>query len=65
MLPLYKEAEQIRNDVLTKDEEIQTLKTELSRAKTSQSNGGSAGGAGGESAYWKGKYENLLASVGN
>lgn len=65
MLPLYKEAEQIRDAALKRDEEIETLKTELSKAKTLQSNGGGAGGAAGESAYWKGKYENLLASVGN
>jgi chromosome segregation ATPase len=62
MLPMYKQAEQLRTDVDQKDHEIKTLKVQLSAVKTSQSNGV---GAGGDATYWKKKYDGLLASVGN
>lgn len=48
-------------DALEKDDEIKTLKEELSDAKNAQSNGV---GASGDTAYWKNKYESLLATVG-
>ncbi|KAH9866023.1 hypothetical protein J1614_008587 [Plenodomus biglobosus] len=61
MLPLYKQAEQYHEDLLTKDDTIKDLKNQLSAAKASLSDGVSAGG---DSDYWKGKYEALLATVG-
>ncbi|KAH7068263.1 hypothetical protein BKA63DRAFT_581705 [Paraphoma chrysanthemicola] len=61
MLPTFKQAEQYRQDAISKDDRIKTLKVELSVAKTSQSNGL---GLGGDAKYWKGKYDDLLSKVG-
>lgn len=62
MLPTYKQAEQLRQVAEQQNEQIKNLKAELSDAKASQSNGV---GAGGDAAYWKDKYDNLLASIGS
>ncbi|KAH7092214.1 hypothetical protein FB567DRAFT_233977 [Paraphoma chrysanthemicola] len=61
MLPTFKQAEQYRQDAITKDDQIKALKLELSVAKSSQSNGL---GLGGDAKYWKGKYDDLLSKVG-
>lgn len=57
MLPLYKLADQCQKESLSKDGTIKDLKDQLSAAKASQYNGGDTG-------YWKGKYESLLATIG-
>jgi len=41
--------------------QITDLKHQLVTAKASQING--VGAAGGDSAYWKAKYDNLLANI--
>lgn len=61
MLPMYKQADQYRKDCLDKDSLIKELEDRLSTAKSSQPNGMSIGG---DVAYWKNKYESLLATVG-
>jgi hypothetical protein len=64
MLPTYKQADQYRKDALEKENTIKELKLELTAAKAEQTNGvGSDGGDDG--AYWKNKYEGLLADVSN
>lgn len=62
MLPTYKRAEQFRQTAEQQTEAIKGLQAELSEAKVAQSNGV---GAGGDAAYWKAKYDNLLASISN
>ena len=62
MIPTYKQAEQYRQTAEHQTEQIKGLQAELSEAKAAQSNGV---GAGGDAAYWKDKYDNLLASIGN
>lgn len=61
ILPKSKAAERYRQDAHDKDMQITDFKHQLATAKASQTNG--VGTAGGDSAYWKGKYENLLASI--
>lgn len=61
MLPTYKDANKYKQDAHDKEIQITQLKQQLATAKVSQSNGVSA--AGGDSAYWKQKYENLLTSL--
>jgi hypothetical protein len=62
MLPTYKEAEKHRQEARDKESQITDLKHQLAAAKASQSNG--VGTAGGDSAYWKQKYETLLSTIG-
>ncbi|KAJ4308783.1 hypothetical protein N0V94_009207 [Neodidymelliopsis sp. IMI 364377] len=61
MLPTYKQAEKHRQDAREKESEINNLKLQLAAAKVSQSNG--VASAGGDTAYWKQKYETLLSNV--
>lgn len=61
MLPKCKAAEKQKQDMHDKDLQITDLKHQLATVKASQTNG--VGAAGCDSAYWKGKYENLLASI--
>jgi hypothetical protein len=61
MLPAYKKSEQLRQAVADKEGEITNLKLQLTDAKNSQSN---AVGTGGDAAYWKNKYDGLLANIG-
>lgn len=60
MLPTFQEAEKLRKSALEKDEQIQALMLELSSAKTAPKTNGIATG---DAAYWKGKYEKLMASI--
>ncbi|KAF2867693.1 hypothetical protein BDV95DRAFT_502337 [Massariosphaeria phaeospora] len=60
MLPTWKQADKYRQDSLDKDNEIAELKAKLTVGV--RSNGVSKGG---DAAYWKNKYESLLANVGN
>ncbi|KAJ8110561.1 hypothetical protein OPT61_g6628 [Boeremia exigua] len=62
ILPKYKEAEKYRKESQEKEMEIIALKQMLDSAKASQPNGVGAA-AGGDSAYWKQKYETLLSSL--
>lgn len=62
MLPSYKEAEKYKQDAHDKELQITDLKHQLAAAKISLSNG--VGAAGGDSAYWKQKYETLLTNIG-
>ncbi len=59
---MYKEAEKYRQQAQEKETQITTLKQELASAKSAQPNGTGAA-ADGDSAYWKQKYETLLANV--
>jgi len=61
MLPTYKDAEKHRQDARDKESQISDLKFQLAAAKASQSNG--VGAAGGDTAYWKQKYETLLSTI--
>jgi hypothetical protein len=61
MLPTYKQADQYRKDAAEKEDAIKDLKLELKAAKAVQSNG--VGAAGGDTSYWKNKYETLLAAI--
>ncbi|KAF1927664.1 uncharacterized protein M421DRAFT_421507 [Didymella exigua CBS 183.55] len=61
MLPTYREAEKYKQDAHDKEMQITDLKHQLAAANISQSNG--VGAAGGDSAYWKQKYENLLTGI--
>jgi hypothetical protein len=63
MVPTFKQAEQHRLAVIGKEEQIKALKLELSSAKTAPKTNGVA--PGGDAAYWKAKYEKLMASVSN
>ncbi|USP78185.1 hypothetical protein yc1106_05459 [Curvularia clavata] len=54
ILPLSKQAEQFREDLVQKEEAIKDLQEKLALAKGSQS--------GDEAHYWRTKYENLLES---
>jgi hypothetical protein len=58
MMPVCKEAEQLRKDALTKDDLVKRLEAEIAEIKNT-----SKATSTGDSAYWKEKYENLLASV--
>lgn len=60
ILPTFQEAEKLRKLVIQKDEQIQALMLELSSAKTAPKTNGVATG---DVAYWKGKYEKLMASI--
>ena len=62
MLPTYREAERYRQEARDKEALITDLKHELAAVKAPRSNG--VGAAGGDSAYWKQKYETLLSTVG-
>lgn len=62
MLPKYEKADEYRLDAMSKAQEIVNLKHELATAKTSQSKGS---GSGADAAYWRSKYDNLLANYGN
>lgn len=62
MLPTYKQADQFRQTAEQRTEQIKDLEAKLAEAKAAHSNGV---GADGDAAYWKGKYDNLLASIGN
>jgi hypothetical protein len=62
MLPTYKQADQFRQTAEQQAAQIKGLEAKLAEAKAAQSTGV---GAGGDAAYWKGKYDNLLASIGN
>lgn len=55
ILPLSKQAEQFREDLVLKEEVIKDLQGKLALAKDSQS--------GGEVRYWRTKYEALLESI--
>lgn len=57
-----RELEKRLEDAAEKDMQIADLKQQLADAKISKSNGVSAT-AGGDSAYWKQKYETLLANL--
>ncbi|KAF3047038.1 hypothetical protein E8E12_010685 [Didymella heteroderae] len=61
MLSTHKAAEKCKQDAHDKEMQIIDLKHQLAAAKASQSNG--VGAAGGDTAYWKQKYENLLTSI--
>jgi hypothetical protein len=61
MLPTYKQAEKFRFAATDAESQIETLQQELATAKASQSNGVSSGG---DAAYWKAKYDGLLANIG-
>jgi hypothetical protein len=61
MLPTYKEAEKHRSACIEKDKEIATLKSDLFTTKTQTSQSNSVGG---DTAYWKDRYESLLATIG-
>lgn len=61
MLPTYREAEKYRSACVEKDKEIAILKNDLSTAKTKS---GQSNGIGGDAAYWKDRYESILASIG-
>ncbi|KAL6708611.1 hypothetical protein ACN47E_002592 [Coniothyrium glycines] len=60
MLPTYKQANEYRQQAVDKDVVINTLRLELSAAKASQANGV---GRSSDNAYWKEKYESLLATI--
>jgi hypothetical protein len=60
MLPVYKQADRIRQNALDKDAQINELKTQLASAKVVQFNATSSD----DSKYWKHKYESLLANLG-
>lgn len=62
MLPTYKQAKKFRTAAMDAEDQIATLRRDLSAARASQSNGVSADG---DAAYWKKKYDGLLATVGN
>jgi hypothetical protein len=62
MLPTYKQANQFRMAADDAEYQILTLRRDLAAARASQSNGV---GSGGDAAYWKNKYDGLLATVGN
>lgn len=62
MLPTYREAERHRQEARDKESQITDLKHQLAAAKASQSN--DVGAVGGDSAYWKQKYETLLSTIG-
>lgn len=62
MLPTYREAERHRQEARDKEAQITELKHELAAAKATQTNG--IGATGGDSAYWKQKYETLLSTIG-
>ena len=61
MLPTAKAAEKYKQDVHDKEEQITDLRHQLATAKAAHTNG--VGAARGDSAYWKGKYDNLLANI--
>ncbi|KAJ4332930.1 hypothetical protein N0V95_009542 [Ascochyta clinopodiicola] len=62
MLPTYRDTEKHRQDAREKESQIGDLKLQLAAAKSSQTNGG--GAAGGDTVYWKQKYETLLSTIG-
>lgn len=62
ILPTYKLAEKYRFAAEDAERQIKTLREDLASARASQSNGASSGGDG---AYWKNKYDGLLANIGN
>ena len=62
MLPTYKLADQYRIDSLEKDDIINGLKLELNASKALQPNNM---GAMGDAAYWKDKYESVMATIGS
>ncbi|KAH5154796.1 hypothetical protein HBI25_096140 [Parastagonospora nodorum] len=62
MLPTYKQAEQHRFAAEDAENQIKTLRQDLASARASRSNGASSGG---DAAYWKNKYDGLLANIGN
>ncbi|KAF3041617.1 hypothetical protein E8E11_001308 [Didymella keratinophila] len=61
LLPTAKAAEKFKQDAHDKEMQITDLKHQLVTVKASQTNG--VGAAGGDSAYWKAKYDNLLANI--
>ncbi|KAJ4401454.1 hypothetical protein N0V91_007888 [Didymella pomorum] len=61
LLPTVKAAEKYKQDAHDKEEQITDLRHQLTTAKAAHTNG--VGAAGGDSAYWKGKYDNLLANI--
>lgn len=63
MLPTYKQAEALQKSASEKDEQIEALKLELINAKSSSKPNG-VGGSN-DAAFWKAKYENLMARVSN
>jgi hypothetical protein len=63
MLPTYKQAARLQKANLEKEEQIANLKLELTTAKSSSKPNGV--GVGGDAAFWKAKYENLMARVSN
>ncbi|KAF1835156.1 hypothetical protein BDW02DRAFT_496576 [Decorospora gaudefroyi] len=62
ILPTYQMAEHHRKDALEKEEMIEDLERKLTEAEAAQLNGMAI--AGGDTGYWKAKYETLLATVG-
>lgn len=62
MLPKYEKSDEYRLDAAGKAREIDALKHELAAAKASQSKGT---GSGTDAAYWRSKYDNLLANYGS
>jgi hypothetical protein len=58
---MYEAAAKYKQDAHDKEMQITDLKHQLAAAKASQSNG--IDPTGGDSAYWKQKYENLLTSI--
>ncbi|KAF2822191.1 hypothetical protein CC86DRAFT_331032 [Ophiobolus disseminans] len=60
MLPTYKQAEHFQKAALEKEEQIKSLKLQLSSASSKPN-----GVAGGDAAYWKAKYDHLMATVSN
>ena len=63
MVPTFKQADAFRLANIEKEAQIKALKLELSSAKTASKPNGIA--SGGDTAYWKNKYESLMASVSN
>ena len=60
MLPKYKQAEQYRQAVIEKEKQIGNLKLELEEATARPIYSDNASDA----AYWKDRYESILASIG-
>jgi hypothetical protein len=65
MLPIYKEADKFRMAAQDAEDQVKTLKRDLGAARASQSSQSNGVGSGGDAKYWKDKYDDLLATVGN